>query len=432
MIALILSAALAAAPLPAGEAPAAVAAPAAPVLEAITFEEAVRRAVARSTGALVAAQEVARTQALRDETSSASLPTLGATGIYTRLDGDRTTVSGGTSRILSAQDQLNASATLSVPLLAPSRWYQWSHARQAVAAAAEGGVDARRQAALQAGHAYLSVLSLRNALKVADSALQTARAHADFAHTRRSAGMGNALDELQAIQEVSASEVQLAAVQDGLARAREALGVATGGDAPLDAADVPALAPPAARGDQVVELEHRSDVRTARARALVADRTAADGWADWLPTLLGTAQAFLQAPASLTTPAHGWQVQVILSLPIYDGGFRPGQARERDALKAESDLAVDALLRQARSDVRASWTTLSNARTSFEAARRGAKASAEALELSETAYRAGAVNSLQVTDAQRRARDAGLAAVAAEEAERQAVLDLLAATGNFP
>jgi outer membrane protein TolC len=42
------------------------------------------------------------------------------------------------------------------------------------------------------------------------------------------------------------------------------------------------------------------------------------------------------------------------------------------------------------------------------------------------------VTNLEVIDAERRARDAALAAVIAEDAVRQNRLDLLAAAGRFP
>ena len=53
-------------------------------------------------------------------------------------------------------------------------------------------------------------------------------------------------------------------------------------------------------------------------------------------------------------------------------------------------------------------------------------------ELASEAYRAGATNELDVTTAQQQSRDADLAAAIAEDAVRQARLDLLAAVGQFP
>jgi len=52
--------------------------------------------------------------------------------------------------------------------------------------------------------------------------------------------------------------------------------------------------------------------------------------------------------------------------------------------------------------------------------------------LADRAYQAGATGNLEVIDAQRRARDAETDAAVAEDAVRQARLDLLSATGHFP
>jgi outer membrane protein TolC len=54
------------------------------------------------------------------------------------------------------------------------------------------------------------------------------------------------------------------------------------------------------------------------------------------------------------------------------------------------------------------------------------------LALVEQAYKTGTSTSLDVNDAQQRARDAETAAAVIEDAVRQARLDLLAATGYFP
>jgi outer membrane protein TolC len=68
----------------------------------------------------------------------------------------------------------------------------------------------------------------------------------------------------------------------------------------------------------------------------------------------------------------------------------------------------------------------------YDAARLGAESATKALELATLAYRAGATSNLDVIDAERRARDAATTAVIAEDAVRQANLDLLSAAGRFP
>jgi outer membrane protein TolC len=396
-------------------------------LQVISFDEAVARARTRAATSLVALEEIRRADGLLIQARSGSLPTLGLSGSATRLDQERR--AGATLVAPRGQTSGNAQATLT---LSPSRWYQWSHAGDQLEVARAGSTDVQRSAALTAGRAYLTVVGQRRVVEVSRSAADTARAHFDFAHARREAGVGNSLDELRADQQLATSVAQLEAALTGLARSQEALGQATGGDAPLDAQVEPDLtAPPVDESSEQVAAR-RADVRAAGARAQAAARVARDSWADWLPTLLGSVTAFRQDWSTVASPERGWQAQAILSFPLFEGGLRLGQARERNALEAEGAAQLDGLLRQARSEVRAAWASLQHADASLKESRRAAEGAVKVLALVLDAYRAGSSTSLDVTDAEQRARDAQTAAAVAEDAVRQARLDLLAATGHFP
>lgn len=98
----------------------------------------------------------------------------------------------------------------------------------------------------------------------------------------------------------------------------------------------------------------------------------------------------------------------------------------------EAEEALRGVLRQARSEVRISFEVMRLAYAGYEAARQGAASAASTLDLATAAYRAGATSNLDVIDAERRARDAATTAVIAEDAVRQANLDLLSAAGRFP
>jgi outer membrane protein TolC len=68
----------------------------------------------------------------------------------------------------------------------------------------------------------------------------------------------------------------------------------------------------------------------------------------------------------------------------------------------------------------------------LDQAERSAAFARTALELANEAYRAGATSNLEVIDAERQARDAETQAAIAENAARQARLDVLVAAGRFP
>jgi outer membrane protein TolC len=82
--------------------------------------------------------------------------------------------------------------------------------------------------------------------------------------------------------------------------------------------------------------------------------------------------------------------------------------------------------------VRTAFNQVTHADAALKAAKESAKQAGEALELATLAYRAGATTNLEVIDAERRARDAELVAVLAEDNARQARLDFLVASGAFP
>ena len=54
------------------------------------------------------------------------------------------------------------------------------------------------------------------------------------------------------------------------------------------------------------------------------------------------------------------------------------------------------------------------------------------LRITTAAFEVGATTNIEVIDAQRRSRDADTAVAVAEDAVRQARLDLLTALGRFP
>ena len=122
----------------------------------------------------------------------------------------------------------------------------------------------------------------------------------------------------------------------------------------------------------------------------------------------------------------------MLSWTIYDGGLRYGLQKERASLVREARAGVEGGVRQAQADVRAADEEMRRSTAALAAARDAAKLAGEGLSLTNLAYRAGASTNIEVIDAERRARDADTAVAEAEDAWRQATLDLLLASGRFP
>lgn len=394
----------------------------------VTFEEAVQRAMSRNPTAELANEEVRRSEALVQQARASWLPTLSANGTYTRLDADR--VLG--ERVIASANNVNANLILTVPLVAPKAWAATERAKDNREVARLTLVDTRRQVGILAGRAYLTIIGQRRVLESSMHARDTAQAHEEFSRSRLAGGVGNRLDAVRAAQERASTETRVHNQKIALTRAQEALGILLGESGPVDAGEAALAAPPTLAAALGEAESKRSDVIVSRERAEAARRAVRDSYADYLPILSGVVQPFYQNPSSLTLPTTGWQAQLLLSLPLYDGGNRYGLKHERDALHDQAKTRLDAALRQARSEVRIAFEAVQQADGALGQSREAMKLAQEALELAQLAYRAGATSNIEVVDAERRARDAETDAAVAEDGARQARLDLLAAAGRFP
>jgi outer membrane protein TolC len=310
---------------------------------------------------------------------------------------------------------------------------QWGQAGDQVDVAQANEADVRRTIAVSTARAYLTIITEKRLLETARIARDNARSHYGFTHAQRVGGVGNRLDEARAAQEFTTDEVTLQNQHVALLKAREALGVLMAAPAPVDTTDegVPTQMP--SFNDAMNEADKvRADVVARRHAAKAAERTVHDAWADYLPYLNLIALPFYQTPPTPTIPQTGWQAELVLTVPFYDGGLRYGQEHERDANAGEARLNAEATLRQAKSEVRVAFEEMQRDDIALDQANQSAGFARRALDLANTAYRAGATTNLEVIDAERQARDAETQAAIAEDASREARLDLLAASGRFP
>jgi len=336
--------------------------------------------------------------------------------------------------VFSPKQQAFGNLQAAVPLLNTPRWGQWYRAAKNTDAAVATADDVRRQVAVLAARSWLSVLAQKRVVVAAQTARDAAQGHLDYAKDRYQGGVGNRLDELRAAQELGSSQSQLESALGALVRYEEQLGVVVGAETALDVPEAEPVLTSTATLDESLKgaADVRLDVKAARVREDAARKSAQTDWLDYLPLVNAVFQPFFQAPATPTIPNLGWQAQLVLTLPIYEGGLRYGQAHERGAVASQAQAQLEAALRQAKSDVRSAFEEVRHADQAARSAKQAASDAAEALQLANVAYRSGVSTNLEVIDAERRSRDALVQSALADDAARQARLDLLVASGRFP
>lgn len=402
------------------------------VVERVTFQQAIDRAIANNPSAAVAAAGILRAEGLLAQARSSTL--LQLTGNVTT-----TTLNKGVEfqdATVVPRSQITASLTIDQPLVAAAAWARRAQAKDNVQIAELGAVETRRQIALATADAYLSILAQLRVLEGNNRARDTAKAHFDLATELEQQGTGSRLNALRAQQQLSTFERQLESASLAVYRAREALGVLLVANGPVDAVDEPSFALPpdaAALGTTIpVLLQSRPDLRLFSSQRLAAQRVLGDSSKDRWPSIDAIFLPQTVRPAQFFTEANSWRFLLQANIPVFDGGQRSSLKTQRRATLDLAQANLTGAITQASSQVRAAREAIASGERSLTSAQAAADQAQQVVNIVNVSFRAGAATNIEVIDAERSARDADTAAAAAEDTLRRARLDLLLALGRFP
>jgi len=398
-----------------------------PATESLTFDAAVARALERNPSVAIAATNILRSEAILQQARAVTRPRLTATVTNTTLDSGR---SFGDETV-QPRNQSLFGVSASAPVLAGASWAARAQAEDQIGIARLSVADTRRQIAVAAAQAYLSVIAQKRQVEVSQRALETAQAQLDYNHARVLGGVGTRLNELRSAQEVATDRARVETLRLTVRRAQEALGVLLAADGPIDTAGEPAFELPPASPD-TGWLTARPDLQLFSAQRDAARRVVTDSRKDWWPTGTVSFDPQYLAPGGLFQPAGSWRLTLSLSQPIFDGGQRQGLRRQRDVALDAAALVVTQGQIQARAEERLARESVAILERALVSAREAAARAEDVLRITIVAFEAGASTNIEVIDAQRSARDIETAVAQGEDAVRQARLDLLVALGRFP
>jgi len=398
-----------------------------PVVETVTFDEAIARALEKNPTVAIAATNILRSEALLEQARAAVRPRLSGNLTNTTLDTGRE-FSGQT---VQPQNQSIFGLAASMPVIAASQWALRTQVMDQIEIARLSVADTRRNIAVATASAYLAVIVQKRQVEVSRSALETARQQLDYNTRRREGGVGSRLNELRSSQIVAATQAALEVLQFNVRRAQEALGVLLAANGPVDASGEPAFEIPQPTAE-TEWLPNRPDIKVFTAQQLANERIVKDSRFDWWPGASVSFGPQLLTPAGIFQPSRTWALSVQLSQPIYEGGQRSGLRHQREALFQSSTLSLEQAQIEARSEVRVARAEVDARERALASAREAANTANEVLKITIVAFDAGATTNIEVIDAQRQARDLELVVAQAEDAVRQARLELLVALGSFP
>ncbi|MET0284176.1 MAG: TolC family protein [Polyangiales bacterium] len=350
-----------------------------------------------------------------DRATGALLPAIQAQGVYTRnqyqiefpkglfpTDGMLPTpdsaTSGGTIKVLP-YNQLDATFSLSVPLIDVGGWARRRAARATSEMASADLDNTRNEIARQVARSYFQLLAVEAVLGAAQRALQLSQQNAQLTLERRDAGTASELDVQRARGDVARAEQDVAASNLNVALTRRALetlsGLSPEPSAEFPADDLAAEQPLATWLGNAKETPAVKSARAAR-RAAELGKRAAD--AAWLPTVSGTVQERLTNAPALVLKNYYYQAQLNavwrLDMTI------PATVR---ATKAQADQALakaDATVRQADDAIFNDWHQVNASIERARSARTQVEAASAAAQLAHDRYEGGVATQLDVLQAQ--------------------------------
>jgi outer membrane protein TolC len=398
-----------------------------PTVRRVEFDEAVKQALARNPSMAGAEVAVAEAEAGRQQARALTRPGLSAS--VNTVTNSRE-IAFEEAGVVSPRTQVAFGAAASVPLFISPQWAAVRQASDQVDIANQDAVETRRQVGLAAAQAYLQVILAQRQAEVEVRALETARAHLEYADRRLEGGVGSRLNQLRAAQAASETETRLEAVRLLLSRAQESLGVQMAEDGPVDAGAIPTLETPETTNIDEL-LANRPDVKAQVLAVRAADRVVTDTTKEWYPTASVSFAPQYIAPAGLFQPARTWRLVFAVTQPVFDSSVRARKAI-RIATLDRQRVGQTALEIQARSEIRIAQEAVRSSERALTSARLAAQQANEVLKISTAAFEVGATTNIEVIDAQRSARDAETAVELADHALRRSRLELLVAVGRFP
>lgn len=388
-------------------------------IEIATWQEALQHVRARSTDLHIALDDVVRAEAQQRVALAGTLPTINATASYTHNfitnPGVQFGGVGPSGPSLSNvrvpfPDFLTASAVASQPVLALRAWNNIGTARVNTEATRLTVSDTKRRIALAVANNIVGVVTAERISELNRIGLRNALQRYELTVRKAALGGATGLDVVRARQDVEAARATLVAGDESLRQAREALGLSLGipeqvGVPPnVDLSGVEEGATAACKPASSVD--DRPDVAALRTRVDLAHRNVNDVKYQFAPTLN------LQSGLNTTTvntgiqPNTTWNVQAILSVPIWEGGARYGNLRDTKAQELQALERLEAQRRTATVEVTQARRGVSVAEERARVATSTRELAAETDRLQRASYQEGRGTSLELVSAAQALREA--------------------------
>lgn len=398
-----------------------------------TLLDCARLALALNPSLAVAGQQIVQADASATQARAALRPNLSlgaglAASQSLRPSGAAVGGSTGSSRSTDRDLYLQLNQTFF-----QSGLLQQIAAARASALAARWGFDeARRTLLLNVAQAYYTALAAAALAEVAHQSVKAATVHLDAANARIEAGTAARSDRYPFEVQLQQALVQAIAAENQITLSLTALKQTMGLPASVPLKLAESLGRPAPPTDlealRARARENRPDLAQIRAQVEAARQQAKAAQIQRGPVI--TASGTDNYGVHTDLDGNAWQVQVGVSLPIFDAGATRAAA---GSARAGLEIALENLRRaelQAEAEVEDNFATAIQADRQIDVAQAATNAARISLQAAEERYAAGLGTVLEVTDAELKLRQAQTDEVQARYSYNTALAALRASLGE--
>jgi outer membrane protein TolC len=382
--------------------------PEAPVLK-LSLRDAMDAAVDQNPTVRLFKERIAQAQDVANTQLGQLLPNLSGNVGYSRRR-FFTGSFGSAATVVGPRDFYEARAFLTQNLFSLSLIQKWRAAKAGVDVAGLDAEVTKRDTMATTGLIYLETLRAKAAVDARKADVALNKELLRLATERKSAGMATSLDVTRAKVQLEDSRQRLLVAENGRDRGKlnliRAMGLSF--DVRLVLTDEMKLVKVSdqSMGEALqIAKENRAELKAQKNRERLASLSLSSVTNERIPSIEAFGDVGLignQIPDALTTD----NVQVLMRVPIFDGGQREGRISESRSLVRQEEIRMQDVQYQVALEVRDALITLSSAQQQVAVAEEGLKLSLTELELSRERFAVGVATNLEVTDAQTRVAQA--------------------------
>lgn len=314
-----------------------------------------------------------------------------------------------TSGATGSGDTMSAQVSITAPLINLRNIHSIGTARVNEEIAALSISDVRRRVAVSLARQILAIASAEKLANLNRVNVEAAIERLGLTRRRLAAGVGDSRDLVRAQQDLASSRAQIPSADESLRQAREGLAVLLGQGGELGiGGDPQALEQEMLGFCGSAKSADRPEVQVAKKQVVIAERNVDDILLKFAPTLSASANVNAGGPAFNGPFSTGWSVGAVLTIPLYDGGVRYGEKRDRVAQVDEARARVVQLEVSVGVETAQARRAIAVAEEAQIAAREARDLAREADRLAHLAYANGAAGTtnFDLIDAGRQLRNA--------------------------